>query len=98
MSTSEPPPSDDAAASSLAMTRAGPDLYELIAGCQTIEGLSSLDRARAREALQYLASEGVVPVVDGRLQLTHPMAMQFINQVAWTRKWLAWLSDALRAC
>jgi hypothetical protein len=77
----------------------GPEDYErwdpYILECDFIEGLTTEDRQRAKQALKYLRKVLGRDFLKDALEQGHPLLPLFLNRAPWTRLKLIGLADAL---
>ena len=79
---------------------AGLDDYKswskLIEHCDTIDGLTEIEREQAKRALSHLRSELGEDFLATILENRHPFSQQVFNLAPWTRKWVREFADELR--
>jgi len=69
---------------------------KLIQHCQTLEGLTDLEKERAKRAFQWLREELGEKFLANAFESHHPICRYIVNLVPWTRKWMTWFAEALK--
>jgi len=75
----------------------GDDLWaKMINSCMSIEDLSEKERREAQEAFRILKDVLGEHFLDMVFSKDHPIFFNLINMVAWTRRWIVWVANALK--
>lgn len=67
----------------------------LAAQCDTIDGLSTVEREKARRAFHTLGNLLGADFLDLAIRERHPILQELINHAPWTRRRLIWFASAL---
>src|SRR3990170_232796 len=69
---------------------------KLIQHCEFIEGLTDVEREKAKRAFQLLRTELGQDFLSVAFDIGHPIIQNIVNLAPWTRKWIAWFAEALK--
>lgn len=67
----------------------------LAAQCDTIDGLSTVEREKARRAFHTLGNLLGADFLELAIRERHPILHSLVNIAPWTRRHFSWLADAL---
>ncbi len=70
------------------------DWDKLAEHCDSIEGLSGLEKERAKRAFKFL-KEALGENLLKESRPRHPLIPHILNLAPWSRKWISWLAEAL---
>ncbi len=65
----------------------------LAAQCEIIDGLSTVEREKARRAFKTLGSLLGADFLDGAIRERHPILQELVNLAPWTRRRITWLTN-----
>jgi hypothetical protein len=68
----------------------------LIAHCETIEGLTEVEREKAKRAFRFLKEELGNDFLKDAFAVGHPVIFSIGNLAPWTRKWITWFADSIK--
>jgi hypothetical protein len=79
----------------------GPEDYKswdkLVQHCNEIEGLTDLEKEKAKRAFLYLKQEFGEQFLEQVFVDPHPFGFNIINTAPWTRKWITWFAEAMKS-
>jgi len=72
------------------------DWDKLSQHCEVIEGLTEVEKEKAKRAFLFLKQELGEDFLDNAFNVGHPIMHHIFNVVPWTRRWFTWFAEALK--
>jgi len=72
------------------------DWRKLSQHCEVMEGLTEVEKEKAKRAFLFLKQELGEDFLDGAFNVAHPIAHYVFNLAPWTRRWFTWFAEALK--
>jgi len=69
---------------------------KLIQHCETIDGLTELEKEKAKRAFVRLKEEFGDCFLEEAYSAKHPFTSYITNLAPWTRKWITWFAEAVQ--
>jgi len=64
--------------------------------CEVLEGLTEIEKEKAKRAFLFLKQELGEDFLDSAFNVGHPIMQYVFNVAPWTRRWFTWFAEALK--